>query len=104
MQALAYGSVLLVQKLDGNAQIRLDLACFGLLGIHQIKKFLAVLRKALERGARVGSRTDEPTDQSLRSNGLAALGLRLQILDAQNFHAVDHACRDLPDLTGIAEP
>ena len=34
----------------------------------------------------------------------AAAGLGLQILDAQDFHAVNDACGNPPDLAGVAEP
>ena len=86
-----------------TVEIRLGLARLGLLPIHQVEEFLAIFGKAFERGMSIGGRADQPADKPLARGRVSGIGLGLQILNPQNFHAVDDARRDATDFAGIAQ-
>jgi hypothetical protein len=53
---------------------------------------------------RIGREPEQLADQTAAGRRLTALGLRLQILNAQDLDPVDDRGGDLTDLTGLTQP
>ena len=108
VQAASYGGGLLVEQVDRDGEVRLRLAGFCLLLVHQVEEFPAAFAEALEGGVGVRGGAHQPAEQAFPRAGLApgcpgAGRFGLQVLDAQDLHALDHGCGDAPHLSRVAK-